>query len=112
MPTAARRLFGSRTLLLVGHSPLRGCFLLTPRRRPKSLAAPLVPIYEMASRLERSELKGLFETANGLPEPAFRWLAPVVRPLALNEMTLKGANSGNLFSTEAERDWPYRMVRG
>ena len=31
-------------------APLRGCSLLTPRGRPKSLAAPSAPIYETASR--------------------------------------------------------------
>jgi hypothetical protein len=39
-------------LLFVGHSPLWGCSLLTPRGRPKSLAVPSAPIYEMTSTYE------------------------------------------------------------
>jgi len=46
---AERPIFGPWASLFVGHSPLRGCSLLTPRPRPKSLAAPSALIYEMAS---------------------------------------------------------------
>src|ERR1700722_16457361 len=44
-----RPIFGPATSLFVGHRSLRTCSLLTPRGRPKSLAAPSAPIYEMAS---------------------------------------------------------------
>ena len=45
-----RRIFGPPALLFVAYSPLRGCSLLTPRRRAKSRAAPSALIYEMTSR--------------------------------------------------------------
>lgn len=51
-PTASHRFTRAKLTfksLLVGHSPLRGCSLLTPRGRPKSLATPSVVIYEMPS---------------------------------------------------------------
>src|ERR1700756_1728963 len=50
MTAAARPIFGPATALLVGHSPLRGCSLLAPCGRPKSLAAPSALIYEMTPK--------------------------------------------------------------
>jgi drug/metabolite transporter (DMT)-like permease len=47
-----RPIFGLVTLLFVGHSPLWGCSLLTPRGQSKSLATPSASIYEMASRMK------------------------------------------------------------
>ena len=44
-----RPIFGPAASLFVGHSPIGGCSLLTPRIQPKSLAAPSAPICEMAS---------------------------------------------------------------
>ncbi|MDB6066336.1 MAG: hypothetical protein JWR26_2544 [Pedosphaera sp.] len=44
-----RPIFGPEALLFVGHSPIGGCSLLTPRRQPKSLAAPSASICEMPS---------------------------------------------------------------
>jgi hypothetical protein len=42
-------IFGPVTSLFVGHRALGPCSLLTPRGRPKSLAAPSASIYEMTS---------------------------------------------------------------
>jgi hypothetical protein len=44
-----RPIFGPATSLFVGPRALRPCSLLTPRGRPKSLAAPSALIYEMTS---------------------------------------------------------------
>jgi hypothetical protein len=45
-----RRIFCPPASLFVGHSPLRGCSLLTPCGQAKPHAAPSAPIYEMTSR--------------------------------------------------------------
>ena len=45
-----RQIFGPPTSFFVGGSPIWGCSPPRPRGRPKSLAAPSAPVYEMASR--------------------------------------------------------------
>ena len=53
-----RPIFVPATSLLVGRSPLRGCSLLAPRGRPKSLAAPSAAIFEMTPGIVISGLTG------------------------------------------------------
>src|SRR5581483_528500 len=56
IPTAVKRsrpIFRPATSLFVGRSTLWGCFLLSPRCRPKSLAVPSTIIYEMTSTMFR-----------------------------------------------------------
>src|ERR1700758_4788456 len=77
MPAAARPIFGPATALLVGLasqalqvrcpkvtcasrkavSPLRGCSLLAPGGRPKSLAGPSALICEMTSNADPELIK-------------------------------------------------------
>jgi len=64
--------FVPATLLFVGRSPTAGMLLLSPRGRPKSLAAPSAAIYEMPSRERMKNLldfeKPIFEIQTKLEE--------------------------------------------